>query len=478
LKIWRHLFGYLPVNVVSGLISFATVYAFTRLLGADDYGRYALVFVIMSTTHTLAFTWAESSAFRFSGEAMEKGGMEDHVRTTFMLSLISLLPAALILGAFGLIMHDEPKIQAALFWLLVSLPCFNFVQTSLEIHRAKMNVSRYAVIAMGKTVLCFVIGVLVAYFSNMGPSSPFIGLAVGGAFFSLFEGHYLWKISKGGKFQMDRAKRYFKYGMPLALVLVLELALGAGDRFLIQYFLGPESVGAYAAGYGVADQTIRLICMWGAMAGAPLLMAHYESHGSEGLKEAGLPMARMLMLLSFPATAGIAAVATPLSEFMIGEELREQAALIMPWIAVAGLLNGLSTYYFVEAYQLAHKTALSAAIMVIPVVVNIVLNIWLIPKFGIMGAVAATLLSYLIALTAIIAIGRRFAPLPFPIKDAFITGSASIAMALLVVQLPAIGGFPELILKAVVGAIVYSVLVYITNAANVRDLISDFRNGN
>jgi O-antigen/teichoic acid export membrane protein len=215
--------------------------------------------------------------------------------------------------------------------------------------------------------------------------------------------------------------------------------------------------------------------MWGAMAGAPLLMAHYESHGSEGLKEAGLPMARMLMLLSFPAAAGLAAVATPLSEFMIGESLREQAALVIPWIAAAGLLNGLNTYYFVESYQLAHRTALSAMLMIIPVVVNILLNLWLIPKFGIMGAVAATLISYIISMTTLIAVSRRFAPLPFPLKDAFMVAVASIAMAVSVSYLPAWGGFIELIVKAVIGAIVYFVLIFVTNAANARELITGMR---
>ena len=36
-------FPFFVINLVMGLTSFGTVYVFTRLLGADDYGRYALV---------------------------------------------------------------------------------------------------------------------------------------------------------------------------------------------------------------------------------------------------------------------------------------------------------------------------------------------------------------------------------------------------------------------------------------------------
>ena len=46
MKLFRHLAGYLPANLASALASFGSVYVFTRLLGADEYGRYALMFAI------------------------------------------------------------------------------------------------------------------------------------------------------------------------------------------------------------------------------------------------------------------------------------------------------------------------------------------------------------------------------------------------------------------------------------------------
>ena len=91
-------------------------------------------------------------------------------------------------------------------------------------------------------------------------------------------------------------------------------------------------------------------------------------------------MAQSILLIALPAAVGIAIVAGPLSEVMIGEDLREQARKIIPWIAAAGFFNGLLIHYFSEAFQLARKTAQRAILMLIPALANIGLNIVLLPS--------------------------------------------------------------------------------------------------
>lgn len=476
--IWRHLFGYLPANVIQGLVSFGAVYAYTRLLGADDYGRYALILTIMSASHTTTLTWAEAAAYRFAGEAEARGGMNDHIRTSITLSMLSLIPALLIVGAGWLIVGGDPKMQAAIIWLALSMPCFSIIQMSLEIHKARQQVSRFAKISIAHILTGFAGGLYFAWRTQAGAAAPFMGLAISGVIFSAIQGLYLWRLSKGGRFEWSRAKSYFVYGMPLAMALLLEIALGAGDRFLIAYFLDNAAVGAYAAGYGVSDQTIRLLCMWGAMAGAPLLMAAYEKQGMDGIAEPGRNMACLLMLIALPAATGLAMVAQPLAQFMIGEELRDQAALTIPWIAAAGLINGFIIYYFSEAFQLSKKTALRACLMIIPAVLNVILNIILLPRIGLMGAVYATVFCYGVALLLVMGVGRRFISLPIPVKDLALIAIACAGMAGVVHILPSIGAFPELMLKASLGGIAYVVIAVLLNAGGARDLVKGLKRSN
>ena len=80
MKFLRHLAGYLPVNIASGIAAFGGVYVFTRLLSPEEYGRYALMVSVMALVHTLSLTPAESAAFRFAGQAEAEGQQPNHFR--------------------------------------------------------------------------------------------------------------------------------------------------------------------------------------------------------------------------------------------------------------------------------------------------------------------------------------------------------------------------------------------------------------
>ena len=472
IMILKHLLGYAPANLVNGLSAFAMVFAFTRLMGAENYGRYALVWAGMMVIHTMCMTWAEAAGYRFAGEAARKGDMSDHIRTTLGFNAMSAGVSVIIVFVSWALVSD-PIMRDAIAWLVLFLPAMTFIQTSMEIRKARQEVMRYSAASIGKTLGGLTTGICLALVHDWGASAPIMGFAFAATIVASFEAVDLWKISKGGNFQFDRFKRYFGYGVPIALALALELCLSLGDRFLIAHFLNHAAVGAYAAGYGVADQTIRMICMWAANAGAPHLLAAWEEKGPAGLKEPGLSMSRILLLLTVPAAVGIAMVSQPLADFMVGEELREQAARIMPWIAAAGLLNGWTIYYFAESFQLGKRTGLRAWIALVPTLLNLALNIILLPRIGLMGAVYATVICYLVALILIASIGRRFAPLPIPWKDIALTAIASLAMAGVVSLMPAIGGFPELVIKAVAGIITFGAAAYVLNASGTRDIVKN-----
>ena len=69
MQLIKHLTGYLPVSLAHGLVGFGGVYVFTRLLGPEDFGRYALMFSVMVLIHTVTVTWAEASSYRFAATA-------------------------------------------------------------------------------------------------------------------------------------------------------------------------------------------------------------------------------------------------------------------------------------------------------------------------------------------------------------------------------------------------------------------------
>ncbi len=473
MKLLRHLAGYLPVQIASGIAAFGGVYVFTRLLGPEEYGRYALMLSVMALIHTLSLTPAEAAAYRFAGEADAKNQKPDHFRTTLSLTFRSLTLTAVLIGALALALGRLPEYLSILPWIAVLAPINTLTQMALESHRASQRVGRYALIETTRLLGGFLFGALIAWQTGFGAAAPFVGMTIAGVFWALSETRWLFKEAKGGTTDATRRRTYLKYGVPIAAALVLDLVLSAADRFLIALFLGEAAVGEYAAGYGVADKTVLLLCAWAAMAGAPLIMAAYEEGGRDAAAEESGGLIRALLFLGIPAATGLALVATPLAEAMIGESVREGARQIIPWIAFAGLLNGLIIHYYSEAFQLAHRTPEQALLMLLPAGANIALNLVLIPQFELMGAVIATLVSYGLGVVLLALRGRRLIGLPLPLMELLKISLSALAMWPVVMLIPAWGGWPELIAKAIAGGTVYLILALMLDAGGARGFVSE-----
>ena len=220
-------------------------------------------------------------------------------------------------------------------------------------------------------------------------------------------------------------------------------------------FLNDQAVGVYHAGYSLANRTLDVAFIWLGMAGGPAMIAALERGGPEGLAGAAREQASLMAALAIPAAAGLALVARPLAEVMVGPALSPGAAGTVPWVALSALFAGVTTYYFHQAFTLARRTRLLLAAMAVPAVANLVLNLVLIPRYGLNGALWSTAASYALGAFASYAIGRRVLALPIP-WDAVVKASlATTIMALAVSQVPALGGAAELFAKAGLGMAVY-----------------------
>ena len=128
----------------------------------------------------------------------------------------------------------------------------------------------------------------------------------------------------------------------------------------------------------------------------------------------------------------------------------------------------MTTHYFHQAFTLGRRTHLLFAAMIIPAAANLVLNLFLIPRFGIDGAMWSTAASYALGATMSWLLGRRAMPLPVPLDVVWRAGAGCAAMAIVVMQIPALGGILELALKAGVGGLVYGGVVLALDAGGLR----------
>jgi O-antigen/teichoic acid export membrane protein len=468
---WRGVWGYLPANIVQGVVGFLAIILFTRLLSPEDFGRYALAFSVMTLAHVAVFSWLEAAMARFWA-AQTPGAAQGHFASLYRTAFVLSAGFLAVTGLAVWLLPTDPLFKLALAVGLAGAPARCLVKLAQERFRAEGEVAKSARLDMAVTAGGLAIGVGFAL-AGAGSAAPLLGLGLAplAALPFVLPGEL--KQARGGTFEAGRVRDYAMYGYPIAASLALTVVLSSTDRFVLDAYLGEAAVGAYHASYSIANRTLDVLFLWLGTAGQPALVMALERGGMERLKVAAREQLSTFLLVGLPAAAGVALVARPLSEVLIGEELRTAAASVTPWIALSALLFGLTAYYFGQAFTLGKKTKRLLVAMAVPAGLNVILNLILVPQFGLMGAAWATAASFGAGMIATWMIGRRVVALPIPWESLARCGVATGIMALVVSQLPAVGGLGELILDASVGGIVYAAAALTLNAAGVRDVAAD-----
>ena len=473
--IGRSMLAYVPVNLATIIVSFGGLAILTRLLGSAEYGRYALALITMMGLHMALFTWLEAAMARFQARAEREGDVNSHVKTLYITGV----------GTVGL---AWPVVMAVLYFLPLDLPmktvlafavsstCLQlFFNLGMEAHKAAHRIARYSASFSFHQMFSFSLGIILIMTTGLREVAPFIGILVASAVVLFIDLPFMIRKMTGGAWEQAKTKTYFQYGMPISVSLILTYALSSGDMYIITGLIGEAAAGEYSASYNFANRSLDILFIWIGMAVTPIAVTALEKEGLEKSREIMRDYGAALLWIAMPAATGIALVAEP-AGFILGESVRPGAVKIMPLIAFAGVLNGMISYYAQRAFMLSGKTQMFVWAMVPPVALNIALNFLWIPQYGLMGAVYATLAAYGLGLVIAIAVGRRYYPLPLPIKAFIQISFACLIMAGVVTGVPIPNGTPdfiEILIKAGVGVPIYTFLCFGTNTANCREIIKN-----
>jgi O-antigen/teichoic acid export membrane protein len=473
----KSILSYLPVNLANMLTAFGTIVILTRLLEPSEFGIYAIAMITIQFVHMGLFTWLEAAMQRFQARAERENDVASHLKTLYKTGLF------LGAGAFSLFMmiltvaQLDSKLIFVLTFALASTSLQILFNLGMEAHKAAHRIKRYSITYSSYTLLSFTIGILFILVTPLQAAAPFVGTICGLIIVGTVDLLFMWKYMRGGRFDLDKTKTYFAYGAPICIGLLLSYALNSADVYLIAALMNEASAGEYNAGYNLANRSLEIIFIWVAMAVTPVAITAMEKQGTEESQAILKNYGATLLWIAVPAATGIALVAKD-AGFILGEGVRDNAITIMPWIAFAGLISGLMTYYVHRAFMLSGKTRKFVWALVLPVILNIGLNVVLIPKFELIGAVWATIISYTLAIIIATYLARQDYPLPLPLRAAFEVSGCSAIMALAVYYFPLHNmtpGFVTLIIKGTVGVCVYFLACWVANAANCRTVIRNIR---
>jgi len=460
----RHGLAYALARGLPALVNFAAIAIYTRFLEPAEYGRYAVAIAAIGLAQTAAFLWLQLGLLRFL--ATYRATPERFLASALAGFLVVSLLVGLVASALLLRLDDAGLRQLVLIGtLLVVVEALSEMQ--LRLANARLLPAHYARMALTRASVALIVGVLLVA-SGYGGEGVLIGLLVGAAVAAAWPTFQTFRGCRLGDIDAAILRQLLCYGAPLVVTIALDHVLFAADRLLIARLVGVDSAGVYAVGHDLTNYMLGTILVIVNLAAYPIAVRAYE----EGGLPAALPKLRQnLMLLwglALPAAAGMALLATNIAGVVTGDAFSGSAASVMPIIALAVLLQKTRTFYFDLAFQLSAKVGTQAVISTAAATLNVLLNLWTIPTFGLIGAAWATVVASAMALSLSILLGRRRLALPVPLTELTKLALATLVMALCLWPLRELTGIVALAGQVATGGIVFLALIWLLDVGNVR----------
>lgn len=465
----NHSFIYLFAQGIPGLLNFLALALYTRLLLPDDYGRYGLVIAGVSFVNALAFYWIRNSLGRFYPAHIKDPQVLLSTITAGFLAMVAVTGA---IGAVGIVFWPDPSWRSLIALGLILLWIQAWYELSLAIARAQLRPRRYGVLSLVKAVLALGIG-LGLVFLGFKAHGPLLGIIIGMSCVAALSFKHEWGTIRLNKVNKVLGQELVHYGLPLTGIAILSFLIASSDRFILNHISGIEAAGLYSASYDLANHTLGLLMMVVNLAAFPLAMQALEDHGIEAVHEQLKENIIMLLAIALPAATGFILCAPNIAAVVLGEQFRETAISVIPWIVLASFIAGMKSYYIDFSFHLAKNTLAHMWIVGITAIINIVLNVWWIPSLGVLGAAYATVVAYTGGAILSWIVGHRVFPIPMIPKEAWKILLCTVAMGISIWPLLSFRGLVTLIGQVVIGGSVYAVLFVVLNIAQSKTILLD-----
>lgn len=267
-------------------------------------------------------------------------------------------------------------------------------------------------------------------------------------FIFFFSRRYL--LDKSEKFDLSG---FYRIGLAAWLIGFVSFALGKQtDIILLNYFGVPSSeVGFYNIAFGFSVMLSFLGIGIGPIFQA-IFSETYEKSGAKGLADSWYIIAKIGLLLWFPVFAFALLYAPSIIRIIYGEAFNSASGPFRILASFNMMYALLNASFAMPVFYLINKKTIGLCLRISAGILNLILDIILIPKYGVFGAVFATGSS--MALIGMLEIGvvikniQARLPLVFYSKIILVFGLALLPTLL-------IGG--ETIIPIILKAVIYGI---------------------
>jgi O-antigen/teichoic acid export membrane protein len=471
-----------PWMIFSKLILFFLYLAISILtvrgLGKEAYGVLSIGKSIIEYLFVFAALGLNAALLRFIPELTlhrNKAGLVRFLTRSALLQIIAatLIGLALCLTAPLAGKFIDPRVASFLPWFALLLPAllakdfFNDTLTALFLSK------KVALLSLGQTLIWLA---LTAAALHQGLGVPGI---IAAQFVSIFAASFFaarWLVRHVRSLdwrsppQGIGRERTFRLAFPVLLNQAFRtLMLKYTEVFFLGLFVSTTAAGIYDLGYSVPMLVITFI----PLAVQTLLAAGFNQAYTRD--PGSLPRLidtsyKLLIVLSVPLAAFGVFFAPRGIELIYGADM-SAAGPVASAFCVLHLLP-LISMPLAMAIAAREKVSQTLHLMILQVVLNIGLDLLLIPRFGIPGAIAAVALTFILTIPLRIANVRRIiGPFPFPafllVRIALPCTLIAAALYLLLPQ----PGLPALLATALLYLVLFFAALRFIRLVSLPDLL-------
>lgn len=377
-------------KIIGGLIRLVTAIFLVRYLGASNFGIYSFVFAYLGFFIIIADLGIDRVLIREISRDRAKADrfIGNAIIMKIILSVFALALACLIIS----FLHYP--FSTKLFTYVASLSfLLSFKSLYALIFQVNLRMEYPILVSIFSSLLGLA---LFLYLIFLKASLLWFIIAM---IINILPGTFLIRhLSRRfvrPRFKIDFGiwKYLLKESWPLALIAVFVMIYHRIDQLMLFQMKGAQAVGFYSAAVRLPEALIMFPSAF-MISVFPLMSRYFKTSGKSLTRIYTLSFKYMLMLI-IPIAMGTTLLSRPMISLIYGERFLPSAPAlsILIWSEIF-VFYGLIHY---EILISTDKQRIYFLFSLTGAIVNVILNLILIPRYGIVGASIATLISYILS---------------------------------------------------------------------------------
>lgn len=399
-------------DLLTKAIAFVLIPLYTNLIEPEPYGVYQLVVLFSTMAQVLIMSGMNMALFKHfvitTDEFRRKQIFSATLVWVLLSSIVIVSASAILSGELSSILTGSNE-NANYVLLGALIACLeSIILILLLIYRMEKKPIGYIFFNSIKVLVTIGINLILVWRYRMGIEGILLSSIVADIAILL---PLLLNVGKYIVFPFPRElfKGLILWGLPIVPSSIATIALTMSDRLIIRIMAGLDQAGIYAIGYKIAG-AIFLVLTAFRFAWGP-----YMFELARDRETASRVYPRVLVPLI--AGIGFCVVALNLStpeifKMFVGEAYHSARIAVIP-ISSAVIFDAMGIF-FGASIQIEDRTIYMPVVTCFSAIINVTLNIILLPKLGFMGAAWAVLISYFCQMAMFYRIGASLMPIRYP----------------------------------------------------------------